>query len=378
MRPAATPAARVAGFIRHLRAEGFEVGVRETLDALRALEAGPGPDAEWSRIALRALSCRRQEEWRRFDRLFHDYWQPGPEEAVPPPQGEQPDPRRRQGHGQGGVTGLAHSVFRPEEPPGEDSLWGSGAGRQNTLARADFRFLRDPQGRREMERLAERLALRIRRRRGRRPVAQYRGRRLHFRRTLRDTLAPGGGPLRLRYLEPRRELPPLVLIQDVSHSMAGYTPLTTRFVRGLLRAFPRSEAFVFHIRLFRVTHLYREQDPGQLCRRLEGLQELWFGGTRIADSLACFNRGYGRLLRRRSRVLILSDGCDTDEPERLLAEIETLRRRCGGIYWLDPLLGRGSGDPTEDLPAAVVQRLDGVFPAHSLEGLEQAVEALSR
>lgn len=375
-------AARLATFVRLLRREGYAVGVQETLDGLRTVSFTEPLNAELIRAGLRSLVCRDLEEWRRFDALFDRFWLPGKE----PPASERSaaemlDPRLRKPQaGRGGVTGLAHAMAEDAETLLADpDQGGGGAGRQNTLSRADFRFLTDRRDQRALERLAERLALRIRRRLTRRRREVARGTRIHLRRTLRRSLPSGGLPRDLRYLERRREPPRLIFIQDVSHSMASYSPLLTRFVRGLLRVFADAEAYSFHVKLHRVTPLYRETDVVSLRRRMEGMNQLWMGGTRIADSLARFNDQYaGRVLNGRCIVVILSDGFDSDRPEELVAALDGLRSRARRLLWLNPMLGRPGACAEEEFSPELLERLDYVGAAHSLAALGEAANYLAR
>ncbi len=378
--PLDTPAVRIADFVRALRREGFGIGVQETLDALRAASLSDPLDAEFLRTGLRALTCHDGAQWHRFDALFENYWFPAraplPDE---PSAAETIDPRllaRRRQHD--GLTGLAHAMDPDNTYSKEIHQIGAGASRQNTLSRSDFRFLTDRRDQRGIEVLAERLALRIRRRLTRRRREVARGSRIHMRRTMRRNLATGGLPVYLRFMERRREPPRLVWLQDVSHSMASYSPLLTRFGRGLLRVFPDAEAFVFHTRLFRVTGLYREVNADALRKRLEARNELWLGGTRIAESLASFNQWYaGRYVDRRSIVVILSDGMDSDSPEDLIEAVRVLRQRAHRILWLNPLLGRDGIGVAEEFPPALRGMLDFIGPAHSLHSLARAAEYLA-
>lgn len=371
------PTRRVAGFIRLLRHEGFTAGVAETVDALTTLGHCTPPELVTIRAALRSLLCRDRDEWARFDRLFDRYWLPGryvvPEDELS--AAERIDPRLRRRRQAAAATGMAHG--EADAFIGEAN--GHGAGRQKILARADFRFLTEAHERRQIERLAERLARTLRKRSTRRRRITHRGRRIHVRRTLRQSLASGGLPVHRRYVERRREPPRLVLLQDVSHSMAQYSPLLTRFVRGLLRAFRDAEAFAFHTELHRITALYRETDTIALRRRLERMNHLWLGGTRIAESLACFNRQYaGRLVNARTVVIVLSDGFDTDEPAQLLAELHALRKRARRIIWLNPALGREGVVTDAEFPPELRHELDLMVPAHSLTALAEAVERIAR
>lgn len=372
-----TASRNVARFIRHLRHEGYLVGVQDTMAGLRAMQLRAQADQHWFYHSLRALSCKSNQDWQRFEQLYLRFWFPQQAEPEPPSAAERIDPRLR--GSQAGLTGMAHSVFDQDLDSQDTQLYGSGAGRQNTLSKADFRFLTDRRDLREIERLAELLGLRLRKRLSRRYRSAGRGERVDIPRTLHESIRQAGEPCRLRYRQRIRKLPRLLIIQDVSHSMAGYTPLLTRYTRGLLRVFPDAEAFVFHTRLYHVTQLYREGDPERLRRRLEGKGKIWLGGTRIAESLASLNREHAHaVLDRRTLILILSDACDSDDP-RLLRE-QLLRLKQGGrsLIWLNPLLGRGTGDPLEDFHPDILEVLDHVHAAHTLDSLRDAGDILAR
>lgn len=367
----------VAGFVRFLRHEGYSVGIDETLDSLTVIEQCDPPEIPTLRSALRSLVCRDRDEWARFRTLFDRYWLPGSvtDAQVPASAAALIDPRLRRVKTATATTGLARALF--VDPDATDTITGS-AGRQETLTRTDYRFLTDARDRRRIEQLAERLALRLRKRFVRRRRVATRGRRLHLRRTLRKSLALGGLPIHRRFRVRRREPPPLVLIQDISHSMAPYTPLYTRFVRGLLRVFRDAEAFVFHTELFPVTWLYRESDSTVLRQRLEKMNRLWMGGTRIAESLARFNRKFAaRMVDPRTLVIILSDGFDTDQPERLVEELAVLRQQCGKLIWLNPALRGLHSVDEEVLSRELRTSLDGVIRANDLESLAYAVECVA-
>ena len=82
MTAAALPSARVLEFIRHLRLNGFSLGVAEAEAACTVLAAvPPGSGAARLRpvrLALRSLLAGNREEWQRFDELFNAWWLAGP------------------------------------------------------------------------------------------------------------------------------------------------------------------------------------------------------------------------------------------------------------------------------------------------------------
>ena len=86
--------------------------------------------------------------------------------------------------------------------------------------------------------------------------------------------------------------------------------------------------------------------------------------------------------------MIVSDGYDTGDPERLANEMRRLRRRCRRIVWLNPLIGwrdyspqaRGMATalPYIDLFAPAHNNIDLFAPAHNIESLAALESFLAR
>ena len=81
------------------------------------------------------------------------------------------------------------------------------------------------------------------------------------------------------------------------------------------------------------------------------------------------NLRYARLLSRDAFFIILSDGWDTGDPERMAAELAAIRKRVRRVIWLNPLLGLEDYRPATEAMARALPHLDVFAPAHSLESL---------
>ncbi len=368
---------RLLEFVRLLRGNGFRVGVGEELDAQRVALACGVTESQRLRWGLRALLCSDQDEWQRFDELFETYWQPSNMHSAYQPRPGAPVNAGQSGKGgRPGRQGAADEADAAASGDGADAAEGGtreGASAGEHLARADFQFLADSGQMREMERLVERLARRMRRRLIRRHRVQRQGQRIHLRGTLRNCLRFGGMPMQLAYRQRCRRQPRLILIVDVSRSMSRYSTVFLRFARGIVNVFRDAVAFAYHTRLVPITDALRQTDPGRMRDSLALISQGWSGGTRIGKCLQRFNDDYGQLLGSRSLVVIVSDGLDTGEPERLAQQLARIKGRCRRLIWLNPLLGRAGYQPRTRGIQAALPYLDLFAPAHNLHSL-QALE----
>lgn len=367
------PDERILQFIHHLRDRGFVIGIQETQDTVKVLQQLNYPDHRTTHHTLRALACRNHEEWQQFDQYFREYWFPDIDQYNKQDRPISIEPRLREsGTLTSGISGGSNAdPYTSREISG---ILGSGAGRQRTIANADFRFLNDRKAMYEVEQMAERLASLLKRKLTRRHLIRPSGPEISIRHTLRKNLAHGGLPVDIQFKTRKKEHPHLVMLHDVSHSMTWNNPLLFRFVRGLIRTFPTSEAFVFHTRLFRVTDLYRERSIEIMKQRLESRNHLWLGGTCIASSLDFFNRKYGdKTINEKSIILIISDGFDTDREEYLAESLANMKARANKIIWINPMLGREGYNPDKNSMLAAKPFLDRLAAAHNIDSLRDTI-----
>ncbi|MGH6925735.1 MAG: vWA domain-containing protein [Propylenella sp.] len=369
---------KLAGFVRALRDNSFTVGLAETADALTVLTSPATRSAEALKPALRALLCAGHSDWEKFDEIFAAYWTgsgmrrmrtlsgvagAGKEQArrlthAGPPSG----PLRAAKPAAGGAgAGEATSEGRGRR---------GGASHVEALASSDIRHIVDPDEIARTHALAARLAQNMRARLVRREQAKRRGRRLDLRRTIHKSVAHGGTPVELAWRCRKPKQLRLVVLLDASGSMSLYTAFFVRFLHGVVDAFREAEAFVFHTRLAHVSPSLRDRNVTRAVDRLSLMAQGIGGGTRIGESLATFNRWHAaRIINSRTVVMIVSDGYDTGEPERLAEEMRRLRRRCRRIVWLNPLIGWRDYSPEARGMQAALPYVDLFAPAHNLESL---------
>jgi uncharacterized protein with von Willebrand factor type A (vWA) domain len=359
-------AERMAGFPAFLRANGYAVGA-DAVPALRTAQHGGVLDADVLRWNLQALLCGRADEWRRFHDLFDAWFLPANRWQRPMARDVERAPSGLQaGTAAGDATlGPADSdAARPHDV----------ASREVALGSADFRTLTTREHTADIEALMRRFALRIRRLQLRRSVRAPHGRRLDLPATIRRSVASGGTPIHLAWRQRRRVQPRLVLLIDVSRSMAPTSFFYLRLARALAAERSDVHSFIFHTHTTAVSRALHDADPWRAQEQLHFIAQGFGGGTRIGDSLAQFNREHAaRLLHSRTALLIFSDGYDSGEPQRLADALAELKRRARRIVWIHPLLDQPGFAPVSIGMQAALPHIDLLAPGGSLRALADAL-----
>jgi uncharacterized protein len=247
---------------------------------------------------------------------------------------------------------------------------------EELLREKDFAVYSDAE-RAAARRLLVALAQRGPRRLSRRTRPTPRRRELHdLRATVRLSLRHGGEFVERRYRTPAERPRRLVLICDVSGSMAPYARMLLQYLQAAVAARARVEAFVFGTRLTRVTRELAGRDPDRALHRAAEAVQDWSGGTRIGEALAELNRVHGRRIGRGALVVVLSDGWDRGDPEQLADEMARLRRCAHRIVWLNPLAADPRYAPLTRGMQAAMPSIDRLLPGNSIASLDALAELM--
>jgi uncharacterized protein with von Willebrand factor type A (vWA) domain len=168
------------------------------------------------------------------------------------------------------------------------------------------------------------------------------------------------------------------LLLDVSRSMNMYSFFFLRLARALAGVRLDSHVFIWHTKLLPVSEALRDPDPWRAQERLQLLSLGWGGGTRIGECLAQFEREQASLIHARTAIIIVSDGYDTGEPNKLAAALKHLRRRARRLVWLNPLAGHDDYQPIASGMSAALPYLDFLAPAHDFASLKLALPSIVR
>jgi uncharacterized protein with von Willebrand factor type A (vWA) domain len=197
--------------------------------------------------------------------------------------------------------------------------------------------------RRTVHPLARRLASRLaaRRRLGR-------AGRLDVRRTVRASLGTGGVPLVTHHRPRRVHKPELVVLCDVSGSVAGFAHFTLMLTAALREQFSRVRAFAFIDTCDEVTRLFAPgADLADSVRRLGREADLvWYDGhSDYGHALTVFVDRWPDAVGPKTSLLVLGDA-RTNYRDPAVPLLKGLVDRSRHAYWLNPEPRRewGSGD----------------------------------
>ena len=211
--------------------------------------------------------------------------------------------------------------------------------------------------RRTVAPLARRLAVRLsaRRRLGR-------AGRLDFRRTVRASLASGGLPLVTHHRPRAVHKPELVVLCDVSGSVAGFSHFTLMLTQALREHFTGVRAFAFVDSTDEVTRFFRPGvDVDEAIARIgrEADVVTFDGHSDYGNALEVFAERWPTAVGPRTSLLVLGDG-RTNFRHPGLPTLAELVRRSRSAHWLNPEPRRlwGTGDSAADRYREVIPMVE--------------------
>jgi uncharacterized protein len=359
-------------FAGELRGAGLAVGSGDVLlycSALSRLDPSDLADLYWGG---RTTLVIRHDDIARYDEVFRRFFL-----GADSPDQELTLMLRASAEAQGALA-------LPSTEPGEeareedDAVLGLMASDVDALKHKSFGAC-TPEELAALRRIMARIRLAPPRRRTRRTVpAGSSGLRPDPRRTVRESMRMHGEPARLYWRRRKVRLRPLVLILDISGSMADYSRSLLQFAHSAKRSAGRVEVFCFGTRLTRVTGAMECRRPDEALERAARAAFDWDGGTRIGDSLDAFVRGWARRgLCRGGIVVICSDGLDRGDPAVLAAAMERLARLSHRVVWLNPHKRDDPAFRPSTLGMMIAApHIDLLLSGHDLASLEELAAVL--
>jgi uncharacterized protein with von Willebrand factor type A (vWA) domain len=159
-----------------------------------------------------------------------------------------------------------------------------------------------------------------------------------LRSTVRRSLSTGGVPIDLRFKPPRPAKPEIIVIADISGSVASFARFTLLLVHAISSQFSKVRSFVFVDGLDEVTRLFEGvDDPVEAVARINAEADViaFDGHSDYGRALLTFHEKFADEVNKRTAILILGDA--RNNYHQAHAEIVAdLRYRAKAVYWLNP------------------------------------------
>ena len=418
---------QIIRLVDRLRVHGVEVGLSEVVDAFEATRHLGVSNRSDLRCALSSTLVKRAADVGVFDRLFDALFPLASRVGANSAVGETASPVEAiVGTGDlsslaaqlvdehsgldGEARGEAHHVRRvlraadlarllsearlaePERSPSElrqrvdelrrlieaDVRSRLGAPESDIAAHVeDFEFLNASRAQlAQMRRAVAPLAAKIASRMARRRRSQDAGR-VNFRRTMRRSLATGGVPLHICFERPRRHRPDLIVLSDISGSVAEFSLFTLTLMTALSAELSRARTFVFVDGVDEVTGLLESTghaiEPWQLMRNANVIRST--GHSDYGDVFDEFWELAASDLHPTSTTLLVTGDARSNYRPANIARLHEIARRCRRVYWLNPE-PRDEWDTADSLMSPYSDACTAAFEVRTLRQLQSAVERI--
>ena len=201
--------------------------------------------------------------------------------------------------------------------------------------------------------------------------------------TMRAAMRTGGEVAGFATKRPRQRYPNLVVLCDISGSMAQYSRAVLHFLHAVAnregQGWAQVHAFTFGTRLTNITRHLRTRDVDAALAAAGAEAQDWEGGTRIAACLHDFNRDWSRrVMGQGAVVLLITDGLDRDKDADLAREMQRLRLSARQLIWLNPLLRWDGFAPKARGITQMLPHCSSFRAGHNIASLEGLADALAR
>ena len=201
---------------------------------------------------------------------------------------------------------------------------------------------------------------------------------LDFRNTVRHSLSYGGVPAELKFRYPRPSKPEIIVIADISGSVAAFARFTLHLVYAISGQFSKVRAFVFIDGLDEVTHLFEGcDDIAEAVHRVNTEADVvWVDGhSDYGHAFEVFWDKYGHEVNSKSTVLVLGDARNNYHAAQawIMKEIEQKARK---LFWLNPE-PKAYWNTGDSIVGEYGAHCDGVFEVRNLRQLEKFVDNLA-
>lgn len=201
---------------------------------------------------------------------------------------------------------------------------------------------------------------------------------LDFRNTVRHSLSTGGVPIDPKFKYPRPSKPELVVVADISGSVAAFARFTLMLVYALQGQFSKVRSFVFIDGIDEVTDYFKNtEDIQEAIHRVNTEADVvWVDGhSDYGHAFEVFWERWGKEIGPKTTVLLLGDARNNYHASQAWV-VKNIRAKARHVYWLNPE-PKSYWNTGDSIVGDYGTHTDGVYECRNLRQLEAFVEKLA-
>jgi uncharacterized protein with von Willebrand factor type A (vWA) domain len=200
---------------------------------------------------------------------------------------------------------------------------------------------------------------------------------LDFRNTVRHSLSYGGVPAEPKFKYPRPSKPELMVVADISGSVAAFARFTLMLVYAIQGQFSKVRSFVFIDGMDEVTEYFRGvEDISEAIHRVNTEADVvWVDGhSDYGHAFEVFWERHGKDIGPKTTVLLLGDARNNYHASQAWV-VKEIKAKARHVYWLNPE-PKSYWNTGDSIVGDYGTHTDGVYECRNLRQLEGFVEKL--
>ena len=201
---------------------------------------------------------------------------------------------------------------------------------------------------------------------------------LDFRNTVRHSLSYGGVPAEPKFKFPRPAKPEIMVIADISGSVAAFARFTLQLVYAISGQFSKVRSFVFIDGIDEVTKFFEGiEDITEAVHKVNTEADvIWVDGhSDYGHAFEVFWSKWGKEISPKTTVLLLGDARNNYHASQAWV-VKEMRKKARHVYWLNPE-PKSYWDTGDSILSEYASHTDGAWECRNLRQLERFVEQLT-
>jgi uncharacterized protein len=201
---------------------------------------------------------------------------------------------------------------------------------------------------------------------------------LDFRNTVRHSLSYGGVPAEPKFKFPRPAKPELMVVADISGSVAAFARFTLMLVYAIQGQFSKVRSFVFIDGIDEVTEYFKGvEDVTEAVHRVNTEADVvWVDGhSDYGHAFEVFWQKWGKDVGPKTTVILLGDARNNYHASQAWV-VKEMRHKARHVYWLNPE-PKSYWNTGDSIVGEYGTHTDGVYECRNMRQLETFVEKLA-